>query len=68
MIMCKTTIALGQLMGSVYMEESYLGKTGYSVLYKGIPPLEVPPQEQKSHMNSYRCKTVHQGKVDPSGQ
>ena len=33
MSMRKTTLAPGQLLGSVHMEKSYLGKVGYPVLY-----------------------------------
>ena len=56
--MRKTTIAPGQLLRSVHMEKSYLGKAGY-------PPLEVAPGQRKTHVNSYRRQTVHRGKVDP---
>ena len=31
----KTTLVLGQLLHSVYMEKSYLGKAGYPALYNG---------------------------------
>ena len=31
----------------------------------GNPPLEVAPGQRKTHVNSYRCQTVHRGKVDP---
>ena len=34
MSMCKATLALGQLLRSVQMEKSYLGKAGY-LLYNG---------------------------------
>ena len=50
--MRKTTLALGQLLSSVHMENSYLGKAGY-------------PGQRKTHVNSYRRQTVHRGKVDP---
>ena len=33
MSMRKTTLAPGQLLRSVHMEKSYLGKPGYPVLY-----------------------------------
>ena len=59
--MRKTALAPGQLVRSVHMEKSYLGKTGYPVLY---PPLEVAPGQRKTHVNSYRRQTVHRGKVD----
>ena len=35
MSMRKTTLAPGQLLRSVHMEKSYLGKAGYPVLYNG---------------------------------
>ena len=35
MSMRKTTLAPGQLLHSVHMEKSYLGKAGYPVLYNG---------------------------------
>ena len=35
MSMRKTILAPGQLLGSVHMEKSYLGKAGYPVLYNG---------------------------------
>ena len=35
MSMRKTTLAPGQLLSSVHMEKSYLGKAGYPVLYNG---------------------------------
>ena len=41
------------------MEKSYLGCT------TGNPPLEVVPGQRKTHVNSYRCQTVHRVKVDP---
>ena len=49
MHMRKTTLGPGQLLRSVHMEKSYLGKAVYLVLY----------------VNSYRRQTMHQGKVDP---
>ena len=35
MSMRKTTLAPGQLLRSVHMEKSYLGKADYPVLYNG---------------------------------
>ena len=35
MSMRKTTLAPGQLLGSVHMERNYLGKAGCPVLYNG---------------------------------
>ena len=35
MSMRKATRAPGQLLGSIHMEKSYLGKAGYPVLYNG---------------------------------
>ena len=65
MSMRKTTLAPGQLLRSVHMEKSYLGKAGYPVLYNGNLPLEVAAGQRKTHVNSYRRQTMHQGKVDP---
>ena len=31
----------------------------------GNPPLEVTPGQRKTYVNSYRCQTMHRGKVDP---
>ena len=58
MSMRKTTLALGQLLRSVHMKKSYIGKVGY-------PPLEVAPVQQKTHVNSDRRQTLHRGKVTP---
>ena len=63
--MRKTTLALMQLLRSVYMEKSYLDKAGYLVLYNGLPALEVVPGQGEIHVNSYRRQTMHRGKVDP---
>ena len=65
--MRKTTLAPGQLLRSVHMNKSYLGKAGYPVQYctMGNPPLEVAPGQRETHVNSYRRQTVHRGKVDP---
>ena len=52
MSMRKITLAPGQLLRSVHMEKSYLGKAGY-------------PGQRKTHVNSYRRQTVHRVKVDP---
>ena len=62
MSMRKTTLAWGQLLRSVHMEKSYLGKTGCTT---GNPPLEVAPGPGEIHVNSYRRQTMHRGKVDP---
>ena len=35
--MRKTTLHPGQLLRSVHMEKSYLGKAAYPVLYTGLP-------------------------------
>ena len=56
--MRKTALAPGQLLLSVYMEKSCLGKAGY-------PPLEVALGQRKTHLNSYRRQTMHLGKVNP---
>ena len=63
--MRKTTLTLGQLLCSVHMKKSYLGKAGYLVLYNSNPPLEVAPEQRKTHVNSYRRQTMHRGTVDP---
>ena len=66
--MCKTTLAPGQLLRSVHMKKSYLGKGGGGVIgccTKGNPPLEIAPRQRKTHVNSYRRHTEHRGKADP---
>ena len=63
--MRKTALAPGQLLRSVHMEKSYLGKAGYRCWTTGNPPLEVALGQRKTHVNSYRRQTVHRGKVDP---
>ena len=65
MSMRKTALAPGQLLRSVHMEKSYLGKADYPVLDNGNPPLEDAPGQRETHVNSYRRQTVHRGKVDP---
>ena len=35
------------------------------IVQRGNPPLEVAPGQGEIHMNSYRCQTMHRGKVDP---
>ena len=65
MSMSKTTLAPGQLLRSVHMEKSYLGRAVTWCCTKGNPPLEVAPGQRKTHVNSYRRQTVHRGKVDP---
>ena len=57
--MRKTTLAPGQLLRSVHMEER--------CCTTGNPPLEVAPGQRKTHVNSYRRQTVHRVKVDPGG-
>ena len=54
--MRKTTLAQEQLLCSVHMEKSYLGKAGCT---KGNPPLEVALGPEKIHVNSYRRQTMH---------
>ena len=63
--MHKTTLAPGQLLRSVHMENSYLGKAVTRCCTTGNPPLEVAPGQRKTHVNSCRRQTVHRGKVDP---
>ena len=53
MSMRNATLEPGKLFLSFHKEKSYLSKAGYSVL------------QRKTHVNSYRRQTVHQGKVDP---
>ena len=65
MSMRKTTLALGQLLRSVHMEESYLGKAVSWCCTTGNPPLEVAPGQGEIHVNSYRRQTMQRGKVDP---
>ena len=65
MSMRKTTLAPGQLLPSVHMEKSYLGKAGTRCCTTGNLPLEVAPGKRKTHVNSDRRQTVHRGKVDP---
>ena len=53
--MRKTALAPGQLLRSVYMEKSYLGKAGCTT---GNPPLKVAPGQGEIHVNSYRHHTI----------
>ena len=48
MSMRKTTLAPGQLLRSVHMEKSYLGKAGYPVLYNGSPASRSCPGATKN--------------------
>ena len=48
MSMRKTTLAPGQLLRSVQMEKSYLGKVGYPVLYNGYPASRSCPGATKN--------------------
>ena len=52
--MCKTTLAMGQLLPSNHTENSYLKL-----------PLEISLGQRKTHVNRYWHQTVHRGKVDP---
>ena len=63
MSMRKAALAPGQLLRSVHIEKSYLGKAGYPVLNN--PPLEVAPGQRKTHVNSYRRQTVPEAKLTP---
>ena len=65
MSMHKTIPAPEQLLRSVQVEKSYLGKAGYRCCATGDPPLEVAPGQRKTHVNCYRRQTVHKGNVDP---
>ena len=60
MSMRKTSLAPGQLLRSVHVDKSYLGKVGTT----GNLPLEAAPGQRKTHVNCYR-RHVHRGKVDP---
>ena len=62
MRMGKATLTSGQLWRSVHMEKSYLGKAWCKA---GNPPLEVAPEQRKTHVNSYRGQAINRGKVDP---
>ena len=62
--MLKTTLAPGQLLLSVHIEKSHLGKAVTRCCTTGNLPLEVAPGQRKTHVNSYRRQTVHRGKVD----
>ena len=63
--MCKTTLALRQLLRSVHMEKSYLKRSVTRYCTTGNPPLEVVPGQRKAPVNSNRCHTVYRGKVNP---
>ena len=65
MCMRKTTLAPGQLLRSVHMEKVTSARRVTRCRTTGNPPLEVAPGQRKTHVNSYRRQTVHQGKVDP---
>ena len=54
--MRKIALAPGQLLLSVHMEKSYLGKAGCTT---GNPPLKVAPGQGEIHVNSYRRQTMH---------
>ena len=51
--MRNATLEPEKLFLSFHKEKSYLSKAGYPML------------QRKTHVNSYRRRTVHQGKVDP---
>ena len=69
MSMRKTTLAPGQLLRSVHMEKSCLGKALYNVVPGVVQRVtrrsKLPPGQRKTHVDSYRCQTMHRGKVDP---
>ena len=65
MSMRRTTLAPGQLLSSVHMEKSYLGKAVSWCCTTGNPPLEVAPGQGEIYVNSYRRQTMQRGKVDP---
>ena len=66
MSMRKTTLAWGQLLHSVHMEKSYLGKAGCTT---GNQPLEVAPGPGEIRANSYRRQTMQAPRQSwPRGQ
>ena len=62
--MRKTTLAQGQLLHSVHMEKVTLARGVTRCCTTGSPLLEVAPGQRKTHVNSYKRQTVHQGKVN----
>ena len=65
MSMRKTILAPGQLLRSVHMQKVASAKRVTRCCTTGNPPLEVASGQRKTHVNSYRRQTMHQGKVDP---
>ena len=65
MSMRKTALAPGQLLRSVHMEKSYLGKEGPGVVQRVTHLSKLPRGNDKTHVNSNKRQTMHRGKVDP---
>ena len=66
MSMRKITLAPGELLRSVHMEKSYLGKSGLPGVVQRVTRLwKLPLGNKKTHVNSCRRQTVHRGKIDP---
>ena len=61
--MHKTTLTPRQLLCSVQMEKSYLGKAGFFTM--GNLPLETASGQRKTRVNSNRHQTINRGKVYP---
>ena len=68
--MRKTTLARGNFCVLFTWRKVALARLpGYKVTWcctTGNPPLEVAPRQGEIHVNSYRRKTMHRGKVDPA--
>ena len=55
MSMRNTALASGQLLCSVHIEESYLGKAGYRVLYNGQPASRNCPWATKNSCELFKA-------------
>ena len=65
MSMRKTALVPGQLLRSVHMEKSYLGKAGYPVLDNGLPASRSCPRATKNSCEQLQASDRARGKVDP---
>ena len=65
MSMRKTTLAPGQLLRSVHMEKSYLGKAVTRCCTTGNPPREVALGQGKTHVNSTGVRPCTEAKLTP---
>ena len=65
MSVSKTTLAPGQLLRSVHMENVTLARPVTWYCTMGNASLEVAPGQGQIDLNSYRRETVHRGKVNP---